>query len=331
MSGLVYTKNAMNKVYAKYAAYINPLLKFILALLTFFIINVKIGYMDKINNGAIVLLVALFCSFMPLPFMAFMECIFILLHFYALSLEPAIVGAVFLFLMYILFIRFTPKESVLVLLMPIFFVLKIPYLMPLVAGLIGTPVSVITVAFGVGISYLIEWTSANAELFTATGDATLINKLRVVIDGMLGNKSMIFMIVSFAVVVVMVYTIRKLAIKQSWLVAIASGTVMDIILLYVFLIKYNLDYSILGIMFGNLVSAVLAMVVTFFVHNLDYRKTENLQFEDEEYYYYVKAVPKMGATGTKRKAPSVSSAVSRESSSTEHTYRTANGVKRTTR
>ncbi len=26
--------------------------------------------------------------------------------------------------------------------------------------------------------------------------------------------------------------------------------------------------------------------------NLDYARTENVQFEDDEYYYYVKAVPK---------------------------------------
>ena len=27
---------------------------------------------------------------------------------------------------------------------------------------------------------------------------------------------------------------------------------------------------------------------------MDYSRTENVQFEDDEYYYYVKAVPKIG-------------------------------------
>ena len=34
------------------------------------------------------------------------------------------------------------------------------------------------------------------------------------------------------------------------------------------------------------------MVVEFFEFNLDYNRTEIVQFEDDEYYYYVKAVPK---------------------------------------
>ncbi len=33
-------------------------------------------------------------------------------------------------------------------------------------------------------------------------------------------------------------------------------------------------------------------MIQFFFFNLDYTRTERVQFEDDEYYYYVKAVPK---------------------------------------
>ena len=35
-----------------------------------------------------------------------------------------------------------------------------------------------------------------------------------------------------------------------------------------------------------------AVIYRFFVFSVDYSRTEYLQFEDEDYYYYVKAVPK---------------------------------------
>ena len=35
------------------------------------------------------------------------------------------------------------------------------------------------------------------------------------------------------------------------------------------------------------------MVMQFFLFNVDYSRVERVQFEDDEYYYYVKAVPKM--------------------------------------
>ena len=40
-------------------------------------------------------------------------------------------------------------------------------------------------------------------------------------------------------------------------------------------------------------TAVIAYLVQFFRMTLDYTGVHKLQFEDEEYLYYVKAVPKM--------------------------------------
>ena len=37
----------------------------------------------------------------------------------------------------------------------------------------------------------------------------------------------------------------------------------------------------------------LAAVYHFFVFAVDYTRTEYVQFEDDDYYYYVKAVPKI--------------------------------------
>ena len=40
-------------------------------------------------------------------------------------------------------------------------------------------------------------------------------------------------------------------------------------------------------------AVIIAEILEFFLFHVDYSRTENLQFEDDEYYYYVKAVPKM--------------------------------------
>lgn len=327
MSGLVQSKNAINKLYSKYAVYINPLLKFMLAMIVFFIIEFKMGYSDKISGGAIILLAALFCSFMPLTFMALIEGMFILINLYALSLEMAVVAAAVLFMMFILFLRFTPKEAVVVLLMPIFFMLKIPYLMPIVVGLIGTPVSVISVAFGVMVYYVINFASVNKDMFAPGAEQNIVNQIRAIVDGLLANKSMIAVIVCFGIVLIAVYFIRRLKINYSWSIAVGTGSVLNILIMFICYSKIKDDYSLGGVVLGTIFSALLALVVVFFVHNLDYRRIENHQFEDDEYYYYVKAVPKMGMTNGRKKAnkPSMT-----QSESKEHTYRTANGVKRTT-
>ena len=46
-------------------------------------------------------------------------------------------------------------------------------------------------------------------------------------------------------------------------------------------------------MLGSILALAVAKVIEFFRFCVDYSRTEKVQFEDDEYYYYVKAVPKM--------------------------------------
>ena len=48
------------------------------------------------------------------------------------------------------------------------------------------------------------------------------------------------------------------------------------------------------------VCMLVAYMIQFFRLTLDYHGTRKLQFEDDEYYYYVKAVPKACVTTSER-------------------------------
>ncbi|MFQ9522030.1 MAG: hypothetical protein ACLRZR_11730, partial [Turicibacter sp.] len=47
---------------------------------------------------------------------------------------------------------------------------------------------------------------------------------------------------------------------------------------------------------STLLSMIVGVVLYFFVFAVDYSRVEYTQFEDDEYYYYVKAVPKISVT-----------------------------------
>ena len=61
-----------------------------------------------------------------------------------------------------------------------------------------------------------------------------------------------------------------------------------------------------------------AFVVQFFRFNLDYSRTEKVQFEDDEYYYYVKAVPKMTVATPEKKVKKITT--QRNSRNARHTH-----------
>ena len=64
---------------------------------------------------------------------------------------------------------------------------------------------------------------------------------------------------------------------------------------------------IIQLIVGTLVSIVIAMAVDFFVFSVDYSRTEYAQFEDDEYYYYVKAVPKMSIAVSDKQVKKINS------------------------
>ena len=138
MTKLLVIREYLKHFYSKNEVYIKPVWKLLLAFITLMVINGKLGYMNRIDNIAVVLIVALMCSFLPTGCIAVFASLFIILHMYALSLECALVALMLILVMYLLYFRFTPKEIVVVLLTPLSFALKVPYIMPLALGLSKT-------------------------------------------------------------------------------------------------------------------------------------------------------------------------------------------------
>lgn len=293
MTALLELRENLKKIYSRNEAFILPVIKFLLSVIVLSIINGKMGYMTKLDNMAIVLIVSLLCSFLPTGFMAFFAMMFAVLHMYALSIETAAVGLVVFLLLYLLFLRFTAKEALVVVLTPVLCMLKLPYVMPVAMGLIGTPASCVSVGCGVVMYYLLQTVITNAPTINSMGAEEATAKLRLLIDGMLGNKAMLVMIAAFAITVIVVYLIRRMSVDHSWTIAMVAGVMIEVMILLVGDLMYDTNLSIVSALLGAVVTLIACKIIEFFRFCLDYSRTEKVQFEDDEYYYYVKAVPKM--------------------------------------
>lgn len=296
MTELLELREKIKVIYAKYEVFIQPVIKLLLAFMTLNFVNGQLGYMTRLDNVALVLIVALACSFLPTAAIVFFTMTFSLLHMYALALEAAVVGLCVYLMMFLLFLRFSKKQSLVLVLTPLLFLIKVPYVMPVVMGLLGTPVSVIPVGCGVVIYYLLMTVSGSASTISTMADEEATAKLRLMIDGLLSNRAMLITITAFAITVVVVYLIRRMAVDYSWTIAIVAGAMVDMLILLVGDLLYDTNISVGGVIIGAVIACAVGKGIEFFRHCLDYSRTEKVQFEDDEYYYYVKAVPKMSVT-----------------------------------
>ena len=139
MSTLFVWREKLREIYAKHSTYILKALQLILGLVLFGLINANIGFMEVASSVFCTVGLAVICTFFPMIVMVTAAAVLILVHFYSLSLPIAAVSLVIFLVMYIFYFRFTPKKAWLVLLAALAFGLKIPLVIPVVFGLMGTP------------------------------------------------------------------------------------------------------------------------------------------------------------------------------------------------
>lgn len=305
MTTLLVFREQLKNFYSKYELYLTPVFKFLLALVTLVMINSSIGYMSELKKTTVVLVLALMCSVMPMNFIVFVAAAITLGHLYKFSMECALIALVVFLLLFILYFRFSSHDTIAVLLIPLCFILKIPYVMPIAMGLVGTPFSTVSVASGVIVYYTVSYMVNSASVLSTFEDDGALEKFRYVIDGLIGNKEMFVMIVAFAAALIVVYFIRRLSVDYAWTIAMVTGALLDVMILLFGDLMYNTNLSIIGLIVGSIASVLLAKIFEFFVFNVDYSRTEYVQFEDDEYYYYVKAVPKNAVSAPQKRVKTI--------------------------
>lgn len=301
MTGLLELKEKFARFYGKYELYITPVIRFLVAFATFSMINAKTGYMSSLDRTPVALLLALVCSLLPVNATIVLATVLILVHLYSLSLEVCLVALLLFLLLYLLYFRFAPQNGYGAVLTGISFVLRIPYAMPLGLGLLREVYAVISLMCGTVVYFFLEGVRTNQALLSETLEDTDNSKIVIALNQLLDNKEMFMVMGIMAITMVLVNLIRRLAVESAWTIAIISGTLFQTIGLIAGYMLLGISGNMVTVLVGNVIGCVIAFVLQFLFFHLDYSRTERLQFEDDDYYYYVKAVPKVCVAGSDKK------------------------------
>ncbi len=290
---LLEIKSLISAVFGRYEFWILPVLRFLLAMTTLLLINTTLPYMGRLLAIPLVLVVSLVCALLPLNFTLIVSGGFILAHLYELSLEAAIVGLGLFLVMYLLYFRFSPRDAVIVLLTPLAFLLHIPYVLPLIAGLLGSLGSFLALGCGVAAYCFVGFIHTNAAYLGSGGSDEMIARVRFILDYIVNDKAMFVTIAAFAITAILVWFLRRLPLDYSWSIAIVAGVIADVVVHLIGDLMFETGMNVPGALLSSVFCGLIAFVIQFFAFNVDYKRAEFVQFEDDEYYYYVKALPKI--------------------------------------
>lgn len=293
MDSLVLLREKFQELYAKNSRIIDKAVQFLIALATFYLINSNVGFMKMAATPVVMVALAVICTFFPVTVTIVVASVLILAHTYSVSLAAMGVTAIIFLVMYIFYFRLSPKMALVVLLTPIAFALKIPYVIPVAYALLSVPTTMVAVICGTVVYYMMQYLEKAAASMKGADAAGLMGQITAYVKGVFQNKEMWVMIAAFVISFLVVYTIRRQSMDHAWKIAAAAGAVVNVIVVAGGNMALGGKVSFGALLFGNIAAVVVGLILELFFFCVDYAKSEKLQYEDDEYYYYVKAVPKI--------------------------------------
>ena len=291
-------KERLKSFYGKYATPANGVIKFLYSLAAMALLNGNIGYRPELTGPVALLAVALVSAFLPYGAIGCLLGAVMLAHIYAVSMETALIAAVILIILILLYYGFQPGDSAYLIVTPILFFLKVPFAVPMILGLTGSLVSVIPMSCGIFLYYVILYVKQNGSFLAGSEQTEITQMLAQVIKNLLANPAMLVMIAACCLGALTVCVLKKLSINYSWGIAIGAGLILQILVVFIGDFRFGVPVSVPELVVGMIGAVIASLLYQLFVFSVDYSRTEYTQFEDDDYYYYVKAVPKIAISRT---------------------------------
>lgn len=283
----------LKRFYASWCVYLTMAAKCAVAFCAFSYINQYFPGRPFLLRIIVVIAISLLASVLPWKYLSFLAAVWLLGQMSALSLEATAFTFVVLLILALLRYLMLPGAGLVLVVLPVLFIWKVPFLVPLVVGVTGGLSAFVSVGSGVILYYLLRLIAENLEYLTKSGGDTLVHRLLFLLKGMTEHQQLMTVLMCFCLTTLVVYLLSRVKADYAPQIAVAFGAVLNPLLLALVFDFLRRPAAPESLVWGSLIALPLALIVSFLHRFLNYARTENVQFEDDEYYYYVKAVPKV--------------------------------------
>ncbi len=297
MMTLLLLKSKIKNFYEKHYRITRGICKFIIMFGALLLITMQMDYNEFLGQYWLLAIVSGVCAVTPDGMSLIFFFLLVCGEISGVSVLLAATVLVIIVIYLLLYGRFERKQYYLVFLIPVLAPLHISYVVPIVAALFASPVLLPALVMGIIVQFMIQGVMLYASASMGVAESEdILSSLQFLMDYLMKNQLMFVTIIAFCLTFVCVYMIRKGNFNHASQIAILVGAIvlMSAELLSNIILELELNLAILTVQV--VASMAVAYVVQFFHMTLDYRGTRRLQFEDDEYYYYVTAVPKFKVT-----------------------------------
>lgn len=293
--GILICRDRMIQMYKMYDKVFRAMAKFIGTLYILLEMNSIMGYSSVFGKSYVIAALACVCAILPAQFIIPVVMIVVGANILSFNLYMGIGSLVIFLCMYIFFIRLYPRESLLIIIVLMGFKFNLHYVITIIAALFGGFPSIIAILMGVLGGFSIGRIEPIVQAALQGQDSlTLFTKsLDLFMEQVIHNPTILATMSVLLIVFCIVYVIRIQKIDYAPYIAIVIGGAMNILGFIMAILFLDVSVNVLLLITMSIISIGLASVIQFMAKTLDYSRSENVQFEDDDNYYYVKVVPKI--------------------------------------
>lgn len=307
MAQIVYFKEWLIVFYKKHVDVVLPVLKLVFAFFTMCMFQGMFPYNMVINKPGIFLVLSAAQAFLPISVLYYMISILIMINLWKVSMDIFLGFVIFSIICSLAFVRVDRKHAVILIVTSVMFYLKLEYLLPVLLGMIVGFGAILPAAAGVVVYFLSVYMTDVSTLLTTSSSSSFGMGLQRIVNLMLIDKKLLVFLITFSLIIFITTLLCHLFYERAWLFAIFIGHIAMILLLLFGRLIFELDYKIWRLFLEMILGIGCCYIYRFFRGIGDVSRIEKASFEDDEYFYYVKAVPKIKVTQKDRNVTDIKS------------------------
>ena len=300
MVRLISLRESIRSFYRRYGVTLRPVLKALLTFFVLFFLSKIFAYQSVANHIYVFVVAAAMQAFLPLSFLYIAGSILIAANLFTVSPEIMLVFLAVALICRLIVVYDEPSYCILVMLIPVLFYLKLEFFVPVLVGMICGIGGIVPVTGGILVYYIGVCTRDVSALLDSAADGAAGAGLQRMIQLFSEDRQLFTMLVVFNLVVFLSAVLYRIFHERAWQFAAVIGNVVLAFLLLSARLLFELDYSIYRVFLECILAFFLAAGYQLFKGIGDLGRIEKVTFEDDEYIYYVKAVPKIQLSLTER-------------------------------
>ena len=152
---------------------------------------------------------------------------------------------------------------------PLAFVFKIPYIIPVVCGLVVSPVGLVAIACGTIVYYMMEYVKKVVPALESSGVRAALSEATKYLKQVFQNKEMWILIFAFIICFFVVFTLRRASMDHAWKIAIVAGTIANVIVVAAGNVALGVHTSYNGLIIGSVAAIVIGLILELFLFSVD--------------------------------------------------------------